>query len=481
MADNVNNEEKTERGPWQYIVRGMWRTPMGLFGVFLTIISITLMIVGLTMDLFGFITNPYANLLTYLVLPGGMITGLAIIPFAAWLRRRQWHKFGVSRNHLRIDLSDPKHRKGLVIFVILTVINVSVFSVVGYEGYVFTESPTFCGKVCHQVMSPEYTAYKRSPHANVECVECHIGSGVTWFVKAKISGLRQVVGVVTGSYSRPVPAPVESLRDANDTCGECHWPEKFYGNKLNNIKHLTDDDQKNPEVVPINLHIGGLNPSTDKFEGIHWHVSKDVKIEFIAADDERTQIARVRVKRPDNTRDEYVKAAIKVPAEKVNKWRTMDCTDCHNRPGHTFQMPETIVDFGLMNNKINPDIPGIRADSMTVLTAKYKSRDEAEEKIPVDLFALQSKRNATAATAAKADIDAAATYLVKGYLGNIWQSMNIGWGTYQTRIGHRSEDYGNYKYANPEYGCFRCHDDEHENNSGESIPQDCNFCHDEPE
>ena len=48
---------------------------------------------------------------------------------------------------------------------------------VGYNGYQFTGSNTFCGKVCHGVMEPEYTAYVNSPHARVPCVDCHVGEG----------------------------------------------------------------------------------------------------------------------------------------------------------------------------------------------------------------------------------------------------------------------------------------------------------------
>ncbi len=481
MADNVNSTEKADRGPWQYIIRGMWRTPLGLFGVLLTTISITLMVVGLVFDLLGFIENPYANLFTYLVLPGGMLTGLAIIPIAAWLRRRQWHKFGISREHLHINLSDKKHRKGLVIFVVLSVVNISILGLIGYEGYHFTETPTFCGKVCHQVMEPEYTVYKRSPHAKVACVECHIGPGAEWFVRSKISGLRQVVAVMTNSYSRPIPSPVEHLRPARDTCENCHWPDKFHGKKVKSIKHFTNDDQKNPEVTDIALHIGGRNPETGAFEGIHWHVSDGVEIQYLAADDKRTQIARVKVKRPDNTRDEFVKADIEVPEEKADNWRVMDCIDCHNRPTHIYDMPEDVVDFGLLSKRINSDIPGIREDALAVLTAQYASQEEAAEKIGPDLLALQYKRDPQNVAKYKEDIKKAGIYLTEKYLGNVWPRMNVFWGTYQSHLGHRSEDYGGYKYASADFGCFRCHDEEHENNSGESIPQNCDLCHDEPE
>ncbi len=483
MADIDNsgrNQEQQGHGPWQYIIGGLWRSPLGVFGVILTTVSITLMVVGFTLDLLGVIKNDYANLFTYMVLPGGMITGLAIIPIAAWLRRRQWKKFGVSREHLHINLSDKSHRKGVIIFTVLTVVNLTVFSLIAYEGYHYTESTTFCGMVCHQVMEPEFVAYSRSSHSKVVCVECHIGSGAEWFVRAKISGLRQVLAMFTGNYSRPIPSPVEHLRPSRDTCEECHWPDKFHGKKVKSVKHFTNDNQVKPTATDLALHIGGRNPETDAFEGIHWHVSKGIEIKYLAVDDKRTQIAKVGIKRADGSTDEFVKADMTIPADKADKWRTMDCTDCHSRPTHIYDMPEDVVDFGLSSKKINGAIPGIREDSFKVLTAEYTSRDEAKQKIGPALMALQSARDSQLAVQHKDNIEKAGAYLVEGYLNNVWPSMKVTWGTYQSHIGHRSGDFGNYKYADTKFGCFRCHDEEHSNKEGKAISQDCATCHDEP-
>ncbi len=478
---NVPSSDRSERNPWSFIIRGMWRSPLGLLGVALTTISVTLMVVGLIFDLLGLISNPYANVFTYLVLPGAMVTGLLMIPLAGFLRRRQWHKFGISREHLHINLSDPKHRKFLIGFIALTVINVSVLGVIGYEGYHFTDSPYFCGMVCHEVMAPEYTAYQRSSHSKIACVECHIGPGAQWFVKAKISGLRQVVAVLTESYSRPIPAPVEHLRPARDTCEHCHWPDKFHGKKLKTFTHFSNDNQIEPEVNEIALHIGGRNPVTSEFEGIHWHVSEDVKVEYLAVDEKRTEIAKVRVTRPDGTHDEFVQGDIAVAEGVEGEWRTMDCIDCHNRPTHIYDLPTQVVDFGLLSNEINGEIPGIREDSLTALAADYLSREVAVNEIGPALRELQYQRNGEDIEKYRDDIEKAGLYLVDSYLVNVWPNMNVTWGTYLGHLGHKSEEYGGYLYADPSYGCFRCHNWEHENNSGKVISQDCDLCHDEPD
>ncbi|MBU0484290.1 MAG: NapC/NirT family cytochrome c [Proteobacteria bacterium] len=465
--------DSEHRNAWSHIIRGMWRSPLGLMGVTITTVSITLMLIGLVFDMLGLIDNPYANIFTYMVLPGGMITGLLIIPIAAYLRRRQWFKHGISRDHLQINLSDHRHRKFVIGFIALTVINIAILGIIGYEGYHFTDSPFFCGQVCHQVMEPEYTVYQRSAHAKVACVECHIGPGAQWFVRAKISGLRQVLAVMTGDFSRPIPAPVEHLRPARDTCQHCHWPDKFHGKKVKTFKHFSNSNQKEPEITEIALHIGGRNPETDAFEGIHWHVSKDVEVSYLPANETRTKIARVKVKRPDGTRDEFVKADVEMEEGVTENWRVMDCIDCHNRPTHVYDMPEKLIDFGLLSKRINGDIPGIREDSLKVINAEYASQDEAEEKMGPALMELQYKRDKGVAEKYREDINKTGLYLIESYLGNVWPKMNVLWGTYKGHLGHQQADDG--------YGCFRCHDDEHENNSGKSIQQECNLCHDEPE
>ena len=64
----------------------------------------------------------------------------------------------------------------------------------GYQLIEFTDSTGFCGRLCHQVMYPEYTAYQASPHSRVACVQCHVGSGGNVPGRSKITGIPQVCG-----------------------------------------------------------------------------------------------------------------------------------------------------------------------------------------------------------------------------------------------------------------------------------------------
>jgi hypothetical protein len=464
-----NGAEEEFENPWPLIVRDMWDSPLGVFGIILTTISVCLMVIGFFIDIFDIVNFPFIGVLTYIILPFGMIAGLLIIPLGVYLRNRKFKDEPVTEK-TPFNLKASKDRRVVTVFIMLTIINVTVLIIAGYEGYRFTDSNYFCALLCHKVMEPELSSYQRSPHSRISCVECHIGRGAELFVQTKLSGIPMVLSTLSNTYSKPIPTPVTGLRPAQGTCEKCHWPDKFHGKVVRKFYHFNNDNQENPEVKEIALHIGGRNPNTGQFEGIHWHISKDVKIRYLAADRKLTRIASVRVDHLDGSKEEFKREGLAHEEGYELQWRVMDCLDCHNRPTHVFQMPEDIVDFGLLSKHLNPELQGIRDDSLIVLQRKYGSKKEAAERMPDHLFALRGLRGETLGH--KKDIKEAADHLVEAYLNNIWPKMNIWWGTYKGHLGHQ--------YADEGYGCFRCHDDKHLSISGKVISKDCDLCHDDP-
>ncbi len=469
---DVNETTDNGKYTWGEKVGLSAKTPIGMFGIGLTTVCFTMTVLGLLGHITGLIENPYAAIVTFLIFPSGALFGLFLIPVSWYFRRKKWFKNNINMGNVIIDFSKKTHRRTVILILALTVVNLTVFSLVAYEAYHFTESDFFCGAICHTVMDPEYTAYQRSAHARVGCVSCHIGSGAEWYVKAKLSGLRQVKAVIEGSYHTPIPTPVENLRPAQDTCEECHWPDKFHGKKVKKFISYTNEDQENPYIEEVALHIGGRNPLTDTFEGIHWHVSNNVKVEYQPLNEKRTSIGRIKVTKPSGVTEEYsIDGA--APKGSEAKWRTMDCIDCHNRPTHVYDKLEPKVDFGLLSKKINPAIPGIREDSLTVLQKEYATRDQAREQIVADLLSLQAKRHGQEFVAKNEQtLISSGSYLVEAYMDNVWPKMKVTWGTYKEHIGHQDAEEG--------YGCFRCHDDEHQTEFGKTMSQSCDLCHDEP-
>jgi hypothetical protein len=465
-------EETVKAHSWRNELKASCTTPLGVLGVGITTIFFTLSALGLFAHAAGLIKNAYALIITIILFPSGMFFGLLLIPLAVYLGRRKMFAGSLTREGFKIDFSNDRHRKIVLLILVLTVVNISVFAAAAYHGYEFMDTPAFCGAVCHTVMAPEYSAHKRSPHANVACVDCHIGPGIGGFLKAKFSGLRQLKDMMTGSYRRPVPTPVEGLPAASESCERCHFPGKFFGNKKKTFLTFTNENQNKPQRQDILLYLGGPDPGKEISKGIHWHAGHDIQIDYQALKENRTKIRVVRLTAADGTIKVFTKG--KKGKNASSAWRRMDCTDCHNRPAHVFETLAERVDFGLASKKIHPDLPGIREDSIAILKKPYGSQGDASKMIVENLKKLQEQRNGkdfvTANDTAIADSGA---YLKKQYLDNVWPEMKITWETYKNHIGHRNEKDG--------YGCFRCHDDEHTTESGEAISQDCGLCHKTPE
>jgi hypothetical protein len=272
---------------------------ISILGFLLIAVGVVLIV---TFALFSALTprsNPYLDIVGYMILPGVLIGGLTLVPlgmlFRFWRLRRKGSTQRVSYRLPALDLHDPHMRRRVLAFAAFTLF--VVFPVLGfssYEGYIYTESTQFCGQTCHSVMAPEATAHANSPHARVTCAECHIGAGADWFVKAKISGLRQVYAVWANTYSRPIPPAITELRPARDTCEECHWPAKFYGSMYKEIVHFSPDEENTRRPVRMLLKVGGADESIGRVEGIHMHMVQAGKIEYVATDSGLQTIPWVR-------------------------------------------------------------------------------------------------------------------------------------------------------------------------------------------
>ena len=141
------------------------------------------------------------------------------------------------------------------------------------------------------------------------CVECHIGPGAPWFVKAKISGVRQLFAVALKTYSRPIPSPVHDLRPARDTCEHCHWPQKFTGDKFLVRTKYADDEKNTPSTSVLLLKIGGR--TAQGLVGIHGrHLDDAERIEYVSTDGRRQVIPLVTYTDDAGKKIEYVSTEI---------------------------------------------------------------------------------------------------------------------------------------------------------------------------
>jgi len=414
----------------------------------------------------------YATGLFIAITLGFFLAGLTMIPVGLLIHRWRLHgKIEPTKGTgpWSVLFSNKKARNTVVFLGVMTVINVLLIGGGGYSAAQYMDSPEFCGTTCHTVMEPEYQAYLRSPHSRVKCVDCHIGPGASWAVRSKLDGLRQVWSVLIGDYSRPTPAPVHELRPARGTCEKCHWPDKFYGNRVIFRMHYQEDEKNSPMVNILALKVGGARAHTGQLEGIHWHVSSDTRVEYDALDDKREKIGRIRVIRDGKVVDEFLPTE-ELLSEKVVETRTMDCVDCHNRPTHQFDgSPVQALEWALGHGKLDATVPYLRKLAPAILAREDRSRDSVEKEYLAELTAAYDKEYPELKPDAET-LEKAAAGLASLYRRNVFPKMKVGWDTYPTHIGHA----GDHQDVR---GCFRCHDENHTTKEGKVLSQDCELCH----
>jgi hypothetical protein len=448
--------------------------PISLAGGAITTASGVTMISYWLAELSGHLSdNPYLGIIFFLFLPFIFLLGLALIPVGVFLRRRTLQKAGqIPAAFPRIDLNDRIFRHGLDIVLVATIVNFLVVATASYHGAEYMDSPQFCGRSCH-VMTPEYTAYKISPHSHVACVECHIGTGAQAYFSAKVNGTKQLIEVsfqpfaplapkIIPNYPTPIASPVTSLRPARYTCEGCHTPTRFDGDKLLVKSNFADDEPNTETQTVLILHLGGVD-SLSRYTGIHGvHLGH---IEYVSTDSTRTTIPWVERQNADGSFTEYSTLPAGSGIPKGDR-RVMDCIDCHNRAAHTFVTPEEATDQALAGGAISSDLPWIHKEGLALLNGTYSSQEEAGVQIPLELQAFYRAQNPAVLAQKAALVDQASKELVALYDQNVFPFMKVTWGTHPNHIGHM--DYP---------GCFRCHDGSHAAKNGDTIPQDCSVCH----
>ncbi len=424
--------------------------------------AIALMLMG---ALFG-VDSPYIGILAFFVFPAIFVVGLVLIPIGnAWATIRHRKKKHENLDYPRLDFSVPRVRREFGIVAFLTAVNLFIISTATFQGVAYMETNQFCGQVCHTVMEPEFTAHQFSAHANVSCVDCHIGPGAESFVKAKLNGVNQLLGVAFHSYAKPIPAPVHNLRHAEEICAECHDANQYVGDKVRVYTEYGDDENNTPMHSVLVMHVGGIGAES----GIHtWHNNPEKRILFYAADEKRQDIQYVRVEHDDGRVVEYTEDGVELPAEakRTDALREMDCTDCHNRPAHTFELPQKALDVALARGTIDSAIPFIKNAGLEALHATAQEGGSADD-AAAQLRAYYAGNHAEYADANPEQIEDAVREVRAIYARNIFPKMDVGWGIYPNNSGHIQFE-----------GCFRCHDESHSNAEGETISQDCTLCHD---
>ena len=286
------NDKNAGKPPHRPSLLQNWMSLAGLVIVIGGVFSFFLLFM---LDVIGHFSNPYISILTWMVAPAFLVFGFILICIG--MLREQHRRAGRASmvEAVQIDLSRPRDRRILVTFVISSLVFIMLSAVGSYNAFKFTESVQFCGETCHGVMKPELTTHDHGPHARVACVACHVGPGVNWFVRSKLSGSYQLYAVAFNKYPRPIPTPIENLRPARETCEQCHWPQKFVGNLDRTFNYFQGDVSNSPYSIRLSINVGGADPTRGQVGGIHWHMVVGNQVEYIATDAARQKIPWVRI------------------------------------------------------------------------------------------------------------------------------------------------------------------------------------------
>jgi len=433
---------------------------LSLLGVGLVGTALISWLFVLPQQIRGHVDNPYLGIVVFLALPAIFFAGLLLIPVGAYLSRRQ----------IREGLDGPAFdRKAALqriawIFGVTTLANILIGTQVTYRAVKHMETAQFCGATCH-TMNPELAAFQNSPHSRLECVDCHVAPGAGGWVESKTSGIRQLVETVRKTVPKPIPSAMASNRlvPAKETCENCHWPGKFGGVRVRVFSKYADDEANTRSETVLLMLVGG-----SRLSGIHGaHLGPGVHIRYAAADPERQTIPWIEY-RNTTTGDvrAFATSDTSPDSAKALPQFDMQCVDCHNRPTHTFELPERAIDKALAFGDIPVTLPYVKKKSVELLKVNYATSAEAAARLPTAFVDFYQQNYPDLYVHRSEDIKQASRTVLGIYGRNVFPDLKVLWGTYPNNLGHMDFP-----------GCFRCHDGSHTAGDGKTIAQDCNSCH----
>jgi hypothetical protein len=331
----------------------------------------------------------------------------------------------------------------------------------------YSNSPIFCAQVCHDVHPEETLAYQDSYHANVNCVECHMGRvSMLQNILLKMGHFRHVPETLLGWYDRPMES--ETLRPANESCELCHWPPAFHGDTVREIVRFLPDEENSKKHTYLILRTGAGTRDEGLGYGIHWHITNPV--EYIAADNHKEEIRWVRTTLPDGRTVEYNDVINPLSPEEIEQAEkhVMDCVDCHNRMGHPFPPPGELIHQALDDGRLSQDLPFAKKEMLDLLRADHANREEAlaavegvRERYEIDYPEVAAENPESIEQAYE---------LGKEFVARlVFDEPGVTWQDFPDHMKHKDFP-----------GCFRCHDGKHLSAEGESIRLHCNICHSIP-
>jgi nitrate/TMAO reductase-like tetraheme cytochrome c subunit len=336
--------------------------------------------------------------------------------------------------------------------------------VAGTYTWEYTNSPDFCGSSCH-IHPSEVSSYQQSPHAQVKCVECHIGRAfIGNQITLKIGDFKHVTAMIFSTYEYPLH--VKSLRPAPEICEQCHSSDKYSNDTLHEYIHYVPDQENSEFSTYLSMNTGGGTFEEGLGGGVHWHAQNTVL--YYPTDKSEQEIPYAKSYDEEaGIWTEYVDVNSDFDPYDVEDedLMEMDCVTCHNRISHSVNSPNEAVDSAMARDQISTSIPEIKFKAVEALTGDYEGLDQAGMAIDKlesyyrEIYPDFYEENSVLIFEAVEEIN-------KIYTDNVFPEQKIDWDTHSDNIGHQEVP-----------GCFRCHDGKHLEISGIPISVECNTCH----
>ncbi len=366
------------------------------------------------------------------------------------------------------EVFNPKQHPVRFTFLVIVLFFVafSALGVASIQVWQYSNSSAFCANVCHDVHPEEPAAYEDSYHAQIRCVECHMGRvGTLRSIFIKAGHLKHVPAVIFHAYHRPLLA--ESFRSSSKSCELCHTPTVPHGDDVKQVIRYQPDETNSEKRTYLILKSGGSDPMKGLESGAHWHILNPV--EYIAEDEAKQEIRWVRATYSGGEVVEYNDVENPLSAEDIKNEEIhhVECMDCHNRMGHPFLFPEKAVDDALASGRLSRELPFIKKEMFALLGGEYDTQEEALA--AVDSFKSEYTSRYPAASSQTEALDQADRLARELIVQLVFKNPGITWESFPDNRGHKQFP-----------GCFRCHDGNHVSADGRAIRLNCDTCHNVP-
>ena len=209
---------------------------------------------------------------------------------------------------------------------------------------------------------------------------------------------------------------------------------------------------------------------------MNWHANGNVK--FVASDPQKQDVELVEAKLPNGDSVTYRNVKSEMTDEQVAAAdrQTMDCIDCHNRAGHPFKDPESVVDAAFASGDLNSALPYVKKYILELLNTDISSEDEARRLVE-EAYARYQEQYPNVAEEYPEAYQQAMDFMEQrqDFMVDLMvrsqfiDSDEVTWKSFPDNLGHKTSP-----------GCFRCHSGRLQNADGKPIPVNCSTCHSLP-